>query len=291
MNKAEDLLYYIDPIKKGLEYAINSPYFSSLYFMEGKENDKQFFVNEDSWEELYKYSEGKRVLSTVEEKEDENIRIMSQNALNNLAITGEDAFDLFQTYGFPLEMTEELAQEKNVKVDRKGFEKEFEKHQKLSREGAEKKFKGGLASGGEMETKYHTASHLLHQALKMVLGDHVKQAGSNITAERARFDFSHPEKLTPEEISEVENIVNSEIEKGLDVVYEEMPLDEAKKSGAIGIFDSKYGEKVKVYSIGDFSKEICGGPHVKNTKELGHFKIKKEESSSAGVRRIKAVLE
>ena len=214
-------------------------------------------------------------------------------------ITGKKSFDLFQTYGFPLELTKEMAAEKGQEVDEKGFNKELKKHQELSRVASSGMFRGGLGGQTEMETRYHTATHLLHQALKTVLGDHVKQAGSNITAERMRFDFTHPEKMTPEEIIETENIVNREIEKGLEVKCEEMSLEEAKKSGAVGIFDQKYGEKVKVYSIGDpsansgqvFSKEICGGPHVKNTKELGKFKIVKEESSSAGVRRIKAILE
>lgn len=213
-------------------------------------------------------------------------------------ITGKEAFDLFQTYGFPLEITQEIAKEKGFKVDKKGFEEEFKKHQKFSRKGAEKKFKGGLATGGEQETKYHTATHLLHQALRTILGDHVKQAGSNITSERLRFDFTHPEKLTPEQIEEVENLVNEQIKAKLPVKCEEMSIEEAQKQGAIGLFEAKYGDKVKVYSIGPstssgqvFSKEICGGPHVKNTGELGHFKIIKEEASSAGVRRIKAVLE
>lgn len=231
----------------------------------------------------------KRMNLSIEEMEKESQDITWRK--RRKILSGEDAFYIFQTFGFPLEMMIELAEEQGNSIDNLGFEEEFQKHQELSREGAEKKFKGGLASGGEMETKYHTVSHLLHQALKMVLGDHVKQAGSNITAERARFDFSHPEKMTPEEITEVESIVNDEIEKGLEVKCEEMSLDEANKSGAIGIFDHKYGDSVKVYSIGNFSREVCGGPHVKNTSELGYFKITKEESSSAGVRRIKAILE
>lgn len=210
-------------------------------------------------------------------------------------ITGEDAFYLFQTYGFPLEMTKELADEKEIKVDEQGFRKAFEKHQEISRKGAEKKFKGGLAKAGENEIKYHTATHLLHQALRTILGDHVKQSGSNITEERLRFDFTHPEKLTPEQISSLAYLVNEEIRRGLPVVCEEMDTEQAKKRGAIGLFESKYGDKVKVYIIGEiekpYSMEICGGPHVNNTKELGKFKIIKEEASSAGVRRIKAILE
>lgn len=157
--------------------------------------------------------------------------------------------------------------------------------------GSEQKFKGGLAEQNEQTTKYHTATHLLHKALKIVLGDHANQCGSNITTERLRFDFTHSEKMTPEQLAKVEEIVNEQIKRDLPVTCEEMTLEEAKASGATGLFENKYGDRVKVYTIGDFSKEICGGPHVKHTGELGHFKIKKEESSSAGVRRIKAILE
>src|SRR4030043_1705329 len=188
--------------------------------------------------------------------------------------------------------------EKGMEVDEMEFKKRFKKHQEHSRSASAGMFKGGLADAGEQTTKYHTATHLLHQALRQVLGDHVQQKGSNITAERLRFDFSHPDKMTPEQIAEVENIVNEQIRKALPVHSEEMTVEEAKEAGALGFFESKYGEKVKVYSVGSsvaeggeyFSREICGGPHIKNTSELGQFKIKKEESSSAGVRRIKAVL-
>ena len=204
---------------------------------------------------------------------------------------GKTIFKLYETYGFPPEITADLAQEKGYKIDLTEFDKLFKEHQEKSRLGSEQKFKGGLAEQNEITTAYHTATHLLHQALRNVLGDHVKQSGSNITTERLRFDFSHPEKMTPEQIKQVEDIVNEQIKRDLNVVSEEMPLEEAKKSGAIGLFENKYGDTVKVYTIGDFSKEICGGPHVKHTGELGHFKIKKEESSSAGIRRIKAILE
>lgn len=206
-------------------------------------------------------------------------------------IDGKTIFKLYETYGFPPEITADLAQEKGYKIDLTEFDKLFKEHQEKSRLGSEQKFKGGLAEQNEITTAYHTATHLLHQALRNVLGDHVKQSGSNITTERLRFDFSHPEKMTPEQIKQVEDIVNEQIKRDLNVVSEEMPLEEAKKSGAIGLFENKYGDTVKVYTIGDFSKEICGGPHVKHTGELGHFKIKKEESSSAGIRRIKAILE
>lgn len=210
---------------------------------------------------------------------------------NKNVIDGKTIFKLYETYGFPPEITADLAQEKGYKIDLTEFDKLFKEHQEKSRLGSEQKFKGGLAEQNEITTAYHTATHLLHQALRNVLGDHVKQSGSNITTERLRFDFSHPEKMTPEQIKQVENIVNEQIKRDLNVVSEEMPLEEAKKSGAIGLFENKYGDTVKVYTIGDFSKEICGGPHVKHTGELGHFKIKKEESSSAGIRRIKAILE
>lgn len=205
-------------------------------------------------------------------------------------LTGKDAFLLFSTYGFPLEVTQELAEERELAIDLDGFEEEMKKHQETSRKGAEQKFSGGLADHSEATTKLHTATHLMHQALRQVLGDHVYQKGSNITPDRLRFDFSHLDKMTPEEKEEVENIVNDVIERDLTVSFEEMTVDEAKAQGAIGVFDEKYGNKVKVYSVGDFSKEICGGPHVENTGVLGKFKIKKEEASSAGVRRIKAVL-
>ena len=217
-------------------------------------------------------------------------------ALNNIKSKGENniptevVFNLYETYGFPPEMTLELAKENGVSVNMEDFDKLYKEHQEKSRMGNDKKFKGGLAEQNEMTIKYHTATHLLHKALQIVLGEHAVQKGSNITSERLRFDFANPQKVTPEELQEVEKIVNEQIQRNLDVTCEEMTLEEAKKSGAMGLFENKYGEKVKVYTIGDFSKEICGGPHVKNTSELGTFKIKKEEASSAGVRRIKAVL-
>ena len=206
-------------------------------------------------------------------------------------VTGKEAFNLFSTYGFPLELTKELAKEKNIFINEEEFEKEFKKHQELSRTASAGAFKGGLADASEEVKKLHTATHLLHTALKKVLGDHVEQRGSNITAERLRFDFSHPEKMSPEDIKKVEEMVNEKIKESLPVKFEIMPIEEARKFGAIGLFGDKYGDKVKVYSVGDFSREICGGPHASNTGELGHFKIIKEEASSAGVRRIKAVLE
>ncbi len=201
------------------------------------------------------------------------------------------AFRLYDTYGFPIELTEELAKDNNLEVDVEGFKERFKKHQELSRTASAGKFKGGLASSGEVETKYHTATHLLNAALKVVVSPDCHQKGSNITAERMRFDFSCDHKLTTEEKEQVENLVNKWINEELVVTKEEMPKQKAVEIGAEHEFIDKYPDIVNVYKIGDVSMEICGGPHVKNTKELGHFKIKKEEASSAGVRRIKAVLE
>lgn len=231
-------------------------------------------------------------------------KIMEQSSAT---ITGIDAFHLFDTFGFPIELTKELAKERGKTVDEAGFQKAFEEHQKLSRAGAEKKFSGGLADHSAETTKLHTATHLLNEALRKVLGDHVWQKGSNITAERLRFDFSHPNKMTPEEIKKVEDFVNDAIKADVPISFTVMTVDEAKAAGAIGVFEKKYAElaseeteesaespersrRVKVYSMGTFSKEICGGPHVARTGMLGSFKIQKEEASSAGVRRIKAVV-
>ena len=205
-------------------------------------------------------------------------------------IDGETAFHLYDTYGFPIEMTVELAKERNLTVDTAGFEEAFRKHQELSHQGAEQKFKGGLADTSEETARLHTATHLLHAALRKVLGDEVAQKGSNITAERLRFDFSFGRKVTKDELAQVEKMVNEAIQAKVPVVCEEMTVPEAKEKGAIGLFESKYGEKVRTYKMGDYSFEICGGPHAQNTGDLGTFKIQKEESSSAGVRRIKAVL-
>ena len=205
-------------------------------------------------------------------------------------LSGGLAFKLYDTFGFPIELTQELAAEKGKNVDVEEFNKKFKEHQEKSRQGAAQKFKGGLADHSEETTKLHTATHLLNAALRRVLGDTVFQKGSNINPERLRFDFSFDRKMKPEELDEVTKLVNEAIRSKLPVTTEEMTVEEAKKIGAIGVFDDKYDEKVKVYSIGDFSKEICGGPHVSNTSELGEFEILKEQSSSAGVRRIKARL-
>jgi alanyl-tRNA synthetase len=224
-------------------------------------------------------------------KEDEKFRQTLDKGLKEFE-KGTDAFDLFQTYGFPIEMTVELAKEKGKTIDLKAFDEAMKKHQEISKAGSEQKFKGGLAGTGEMETKYHTATHLLLAALRKVLKSDIVQKGSNITAERLRFDFNWSEKMTTEQLKAVEDLVNEKIAEKIPVQMMELPKEEAKKIVTTLSFDlSKYGDIVKVYKIGDFSAEFCGGPHVANTSELGHFKIAKEEASSAGVRRLKAVLE
>ncbi len=235
-------------------------------------------------------------INKEEEKFDETlekgIREFEKIIKDNKEINGKSAFLLYQSYGFPIEITIELAKDKNIKVNLKEYEQELAKHQKLSRTATEGKFKSGLADNSEATTKLHTATHLLNQALRIVLKKQdIYQKGSNITSERLRFDFNFDRKLSSDEIKKIEDLVNEKIQEKLPVILKEMSLDDAKKYGAQGVFENKYGEKVKVYSIGNFSKEICAGPHVKNTSELGKFKIQKEESSSFGVRRIKAILE
>ena len=233
------------------------------------------------------------------EAEEEKFEKTLENGLREFEklnkVSGKDAFDLYQTYGFPIEVTEELAKEKGITVDLEEFKNELEKHQELSRTASAGMFKGGLADHSEIATKYHTANHLLLAGLRKILGDHIFQKGSNITAERLRFDFSHTEKMSSAQIRDVENFVNDIIKKDLPVSCEEMSLEKAKEINAMGVFESKYGERVKVYTIGTgenvVSREICGGPHVEKTGVLGQFKIQKEESSSSGVRRIKAILE
>jgi alanyl-tRNA synthetase len=203
-------------------------------------------------------------------------------------LPGSRAFFLYETYGFPIELTEELAKEKGLSVDLEGAQKAMLSHQEKSREGAEKKFAGGLADHSEIVVKYHTATHLLHAALRKILGSQVRQVGSNLTAERLRFDFTYPQKMTEGQLNRVENLINQKISEGLPVKEEVMSLKEAQKRGSLAFFGQKYGEMVKVYTIGDFSKEVCGGPHVKNTKEIGKIKIFKEESVGVGKRRIYA---
>ena len=261
-------------------------------------------INVDNLKEMYPELEQNRetIKNVINEEKDKFVKTLThgerefqkemQKAKENAKseIDANVVFRLYDTYGFPPEVTKELADENDMTVDLKGFEELFKEHQEKSRQGSTQKFKGGLADQNEKTIAYHTATHLLHQALRTVLGDHVKQSGSNITEERLRFDFTHPQKMTKEEIQQVEDLVNEQIQRDLPVTCEEMSYEDAKKSGAIGLFTDKYGDKVKVYTIGDFSKEICGGPHVTHTGDMGRFKIKKEESSSSGIRRIKAVL-
>jgi len=243
------------------------------------QNNKQTIIDELNKEE-------ERFEATLEK----GLRIFNKHSEQN--IDGKTAFLLFQSYGFPIEMTKELAKEKGIDVDKKAFQEELAKHQELSRTASAGKFKSGLADNSEQTTKLHTACHLLNQALREVLNDkEIFQRGSNITPERLRFDFNFDRKLTEEEKQAIEDLVNKKIQENIPVELEELSTEEAKKQGAQGIFDSKYGDKVKVYSIGDFSKEICAGPHVENISKLGTFKITKEQSSGSGVRRIKAVLE
>ncbi|GHV20369.1 alanine--tRNA ligase [Spirochaetia bacterium] len=236
--------------------------------------------------------EEQRFLETLIKGEKEFEKILP-NLLKDpkKVMSGRLAFKLYDTYGFPIELTEELASESGLTVNRSEFEEAFKKHQELSRSGGDQIFKGGLTDHSEITTRYHTATHLLQKALRMVLGDHVAQKGSNITHERMRFDFSHTAPMTREEIARAEEIVNEQIKRDLPVSMSVMSLDDAKSSGAMALFGEKYESQVKVYTIGDFSKEVCGGPHVEHTGTIGAFKIQKEQSSSSGVRRIRAVLE
>ena len=277
LNKLEiDLNYLQDLIE--LNFQILGEMYPEL--IQNKENIISTIVEEKN-----------KFVKTLENGQKELQKELNKLRENNIdTLSAETAFKLYETYGFPPEVTNEIAKESNFKVDLDGFDKLFKEHQEKSRLGSEQKFKGGLADQTEETIAYHTATHLLHKALRIVLGEHATQKGSNITQERLRFDFAHPQKVTKEELDEVERIVNEQIKRDLKVTCEEMSYDEAVKSGAMGLFTNKYGDRVKVYTIGDFSKEICGGPHVEHTGVLGTFKIKKEEASSAGVRRIKAVL-
>ena len=261
-----------------------------LYIQNLGEMYPELISNKDNITEVI-LGEKDKFVKTLANGERELQKELNKLREKNLdTLLAEEVFNLYETYGFPPEVTGEITRENGFKVDLEGVDKLFKEHQEKSRQGSEQKFKGGLAEQNEQTIAYHTATHLLHKALQIVLGEHATQKGSNITTERLRFDFAHPQKVTKEELDEVERIVNEQIQRDLKVTCEEMSYDEAKKSGAIGLFENKYGDKVKVYTIGDFSKEICGGPHVEHTGVLGTFKIKKEEASSAGVRRIKAVL-
>ncbi len=269
--------FNLDDISALCETVINS--LSNMYkeLEENKENII-FQINKEK----------NRFVNTLSNGEKEFNKITSKlKEQNEDLIDGKSLFRLYDTYGFPPELTAELAKENGLKVDMEGYNKCFKEHQEKSRQGAEGVFKGGLADHSEITTAYHTATHLLLESLQRILGPHVMQKGSNITAQRARFDFSNPEKVQRDVLDKVEAMINEQIDRGLEVTCEEMPLKKAREIGARGIFDSKYGEMVKVYTIGDFSKEICGGPHVDNTSKLKHIKIKKEEAVSSGVRRIK----
>jgi alanyl-tRNA synthetase len=251
--------------------------------------------------EDYKHLEKnkEKILEEIKKEEErfdktleKGLNLFNKITKNKKIISGKDSFLLYQSYGFPIEITKEIGKERGIKIDEKNFEKELEKHQQLSRTATEGRFKSGLADSSETTTKLHTATHLLLAALRNILKDkNIIQKGSNITPKRLRLDFSFPRKLTKDELKEIEDLVNGQIQKSCEIIREEMSLEEAKKSGALGTFEDRYGNKVSIYSIGNFSKEICAGPHVKNTCELGHFRIIKEESSSSGVRRIKAILE
>ncbi len=262
------------------EAVINT--YAPMYSLLSKTKD--FILRELAMEE-------ERFLSTLRRGEKEFDKISQKiKADGRKEISGQDMFRLYDTYGFPREVTTELAKEKNLTVDDEGFEKAFSTHQKKSKQDSSQTFKGGLSDNSVETTRLHTATHLLHEALRRILGTHVSQKGSNITKDRLRFDFSHPEKMTQEQIASVEKLVNEQIKNAVPVSIDIMNLNEAKEQGALAFFSEKYDEVVKVYSIGSFSKEVCGGAHVQNTKELGTFKILKEQSSSQGVRRIKAIL-
>ncbi len=258
--------WYVEPIKK-----ISEIYKGIYPEVKSKETDILAVIQKEEEKFEKTLEKGIKETSSIVAKGD---------------ISGRQAFDLYQSYGFPIEMTKEIAKEQGQQVDEKGFKQALKKHQEISRAGKEKKFGGG----GQFSPKLHTATHLLHSALRKVLGNKVKQMGSDITLERLRFDFSFDRKLTSKEIKKVEDLVNQKIKENLEVKKQEMPLKQAIKSGALSFFKEKYPEKVSVYSIGDISKEICAGPHIKRTSELGQFKIIKQESSSAGIRRIKAIL-
>lgn len=266
------------------------PEIISIIIDANKELYKELAENEAKIKEVI-LSERDKFEKTLVKGEKELYKMVEKyNLKETKEMSVELAFKLYETHGLPIEITSEYAQELGIHVDTEKLSELFKEHQAKSRIGSEQKFKGGLANQNEMTIKYHTATHLLHKALQMVLGEHALQKGSNITEERLRFDFSNPEKLTQEQLNEVTKIVNEQIAKGLEITKIETTVEEAKKQGAIGLFTDKYGDKVTMYKIGDFSLELCGGPHVKNTKELGTFQIIKEEASSKGVRRIKAKL-
>ena len=243
--------------------------------------DNEIFILQELQNEVARFENTLVKGLTVFEREVKNIKKILPTKLT---------FDLYQSYGFPIEMTKELAKEKNLAVNEDEFWEEFKKHQEISRKGSENKFKGGLLDNSLETTRLHTATHLLLQSLKIIVDNNIEQKGSNITKERLRFDFNYKDKLTNDQLTKIENLVNEKIKQGLEITCKEMPLKEAKKIGATGVFEHKYNDKVKVYFIDNFSKEICGGPHVNNTREIGKFKIIREESVASGIRRIKAII-
>jgi alanyl-tRNA synthetase len=277
-------------IRHGRRLKIDGPFCSKIA-------ERFVKIYADDWPEIEKNED--RIFSELEKEERRFSRVLEKGLVEferilakKKNVTASDAFLLYQSFGFPLEMTAEIAMEHGVQIDRARFEEEFERHRELSRIGAQRRFMSGLADQSEQTIALHTATHLLHAALRKVLGPEVRQKGSNITPERLRFDFSWPEKLSEEQLRQVEELVNQQIQRGLNVTREEMSLEEALERGALAFFDERYNpEKVSVYSIGDFSKEVCAGPHVQNTKKMGRFKIIKEEAVSAGTRRIRAILE
>ena len=280
------------PSNKDRGYILRRLIRRSIRFSRKLEIDQEF-VNEvaGSVIEIYRQTypelqKNKEIIVTALLDEEKKFRRTMEQGLKLIGTISP--FDLYQSYGFPPELTEEIYKEKDLEFNKKELQEQIKKHQELSRGTSEEKFKGGLADHSEVVTKYHTATHLLQAALRKVLGEHVHQEGSNLTAERLRFDFSFPRKLTEDELLKITEIVNEQIEKGLERKVETMTYEEALKSGALAFFKERYPEKVTVYSFGDFSKEICGGPHVENTKTLGKFKIVKEEAAAAGIRRIYA---
>ncbi len=280
-------------IRFGKKLNIQTPFISKIakvvvdlmhdIYPELKTNEERIYSELDAEEKKFE-----ETLQTGLHEIEKIILKLKEN--NQNTISGRIAFKLYDTYGFPLEFTKEIADEKGLMVDEKGFDESFQKHRELSQNAQTQSFKGGLADHSEKTTRLHTATHLLHRALKNILGEHVNQKGSNITVERLRFDFTHPDKIDDKTLQKVEDMVNEQIAKKQDVRMEVMTLENAKNLGAVALFTEKYEGNVKVYFIGNFSVEVCGGPHVKNTGELGKFKIVKEQSSSAGVRRIKAIL-
>ncbi len=281
-------------IRYGKELGLNKPFIFEIGLEVIAQNSFDYpYLNQNKeiiLNELKKEEE--KFQKTLEKGLKEFNKIITSGLIDKTKkIDGKTAFFLYETYGFPLELTQELAQEKSLEIDQKEFLQFQKEHQEKSRAGLNKKFAGGLADHSQVVTKLHTATHLLHQALRQALGEQVHQVGSNITPERLRFDFTYPEKLTAEILKKIEEIINKEIKKDLSVKMEIMSLEEAKKSGALAFFTDKYGQEVKVYSIGDFSKEVCGGPHMSSLKEIGSVKIIKEEAIGTGKRRIYAQIE